>query len=204
MIEAVVWDIGNVLIEWQPERYYDRVYGAERRARLFAEVDLHAINDQVDRGEVFRDTVYAAAAANPAWATEIRDWHDKWTLLATPAIGPSVAILRALRADRVPCFALSNFGVESFALAETHYPFLAEFDRRFISGQLRIAKPDPRIYEVLERETGFAPGALLFTDDREENIAAAVARGWQTHLFAGAEGFAGRLAAEGLLREAVA
>ena len=204
MIEAVVWDIGNVLLEWQPERYYDRVYGPERRARLFAEVDLHGMNGQVDAGENFRDTVYAAAEANPAWSAEIRDWHDKWIELATPVIPGSVGLLRTLRSAGVPCFALSNFGVESFALAVTHYPFLDEFDRRFISGHLRLTKPDPRIYARVEEETGIAPGALLFTDDRADNIAAAADRGWRTHLFEGSEGFARRLADEGLLQGALA
>ncbi|MEM1066995.1 MAG: HAD-IA family hydrolase, partial [Pseudomonadota bacterium] len=78
--------------------------------------------------------------------------------------------------------------------------FLTEFDRRYISGHMRCIKPEPRIYEMVEADSGVAPGRLLFTDDKPDNIAAAAARGWQTHLFEGPEGWAARLVAEGLLR----
>ncbi|WP_353473367.1 HAD family phosphatase [Salipiger sp. H15] len=200
-IEAVVFDIGNVLIEWQPERYFDRLMGEQRRKAMFAEVDLHAMNDRVDRGEDFRDTVYEAAVQNPDWHDEIRHWHDSWIELASPEIPRSVALLRALRARGVPVFALSNFGIGTFEVAEDVYPFLKEFDRRFISGYMGVTKPDAEIYARLEAETGVAPERLLFTDDREDNIAAAAARGWQVHLFDGPEGWARSLVAHGLLPE---
>lgn len=197
--QAVVFDIGNVLIEWQPERFYDREIGAERRRAMFAEVDLHGMNERVDQGHPFTETIYAAAEANPAWRDEIRMWHDRWIELATPAIDHSVRLLRALRARGVPCFSLTNFGIGSFDHAATHYPFLLEFDRPYISGHMRVTKPDPRIYEMVEADCGLPPEALLFTDDRADNIAAARARGWQVHPFDGPEGLAARLVAEGLL-----
>lgn len=203
-IEAVIFDIGNVLIEWNPERYYDRVIGEERRRALFAEVDLHAMNDRVDRGEDFRDTIYDAAEQYPRWRAEIRQWHDNWIELAAPAIPGSVRLLRALRSRGVPVFALTNFGVGSFDYALTQYDFLAEFDRPYVSGRMKTIKPEPRIYEMVEEDCGIAPGNLLFTDDRAENIAVAAARGWQTHLFEGSEGWAARLVAEGLLTRAEA
>jgi 2-haloacid dehalogenase len=93
-IEAVVFDIGNVLIEWQPERYYDATIGEDRRRAMFAEVDLHGMNDRVDLGEGFRDVIYETAEAYPAWRAEIRDWHDNWIKLATPAIPHSVKLMR--------------------------------------------------------------------------------------------------------------
>ena len=203
-IEAVIFDIGNVLIEWNPERYYDRVIGEERRRALFAEVDLHAMNDRVDRGEDFRDTIYDAAEQYPRWRAEIRQWHDNWIELAAPAIPGSVRLLRALRSRGVPVFALTNFGVGSFDYALTQYDFLAEFDRPYVSGRMKMIKPEPRIYEMVEEDCGITPGSLLFTDDRAENIAVAAARGWHTHLFEGSEGWAARLVAEGLLTRAEA
>ena len=198
-IQAVVFDIGNVLIEWQPERYYDRVIGQERRKAMFAQVDLHGINDLVDRGQNFRETIYAAAEDNPDWRDEIRMWHDNWREMATPTIGHSVRLLRALRKAGVPVFALTNFGIQTFDLAEPVYPFLKEFDRRYISGHLQEVKPGHRIYEMVEQDCGIAPESLLFADDRADNIATAAARGWQTHLFEHPQGWADRLVAEGLL-----
>lgn len=199
MIEAVVFDIGNVLIEWQPERFYDAAIGPEARCAMFAEVDLHGMNDAIDRGGDFQGTIYATAERYPHWRKEIRLWHTNWIDMASPAIPHSVRLLRALRAGGVPVFALTNFGIGSFAYARTQYDFLNEFDRAWVSGHMGVIKPDPRIYELAEADCGLAPAALLFADDRADNIAAAAARGWQVHHFTGPEGWAARLVAEGLL-----
>lgn len=200
-VEAVVFDIGNVLIEWQPERHYDAVIGPERRKQMFETVDLHGMNDIIDAGGPFRETIYGFADKYPEWRMEIRMWFDDWLKMASPVIPRSVRLLRALRARGVPVFALSNFGRDSFAYARTHYDFLSEFDRPYISGHMGVIKPDPRIYEMVETDCGIAPDRLLFTDDRADNIAAADARGWQTHLFTSVDGWAARLVAEQLLTD---
>lgn len=209
MVKAVVFDIGNVLIEWRPERHYDRIMSPEDRKALFAEVDLHAMNAEVDLGKPFRQTVYDFAERHPKWRDQIRRWHDDWIHMASPEIPQSVRLLRALRAKGIPVYALSNFGIGTFELAEMAYPFLKDFDMAFVSGYLGLAKPDPAIYACLEDKTGYSGADLLFADDRADNIAAATARGWQTYLFPlasaeGAQGFAARLVSEGLLSEAEA
>ena len=201
---AVVFDIGNVLIEWQPERFYDSVIGEDRRRAMFAEVDLHGMNDLVDSGQHFTDTVYAAAEANPAWRDEIRMWHDRWIEMAAPVIPRSLRLKEALQAKGVPVFSLTNFGIQSYDHAAEHYPFLRAFDRDFISGHMGMIKPGPAIYAALEEGSGLSGDALLFTDDRIDNINAANARGWQTHHFIGPDGWADRLVAVGLLTEAEA
>ncbi len=89
-IEAVIFDIGNVLIEWRPERYCDSATGKERRRKMFADVALHGMNDRVDRGENFRDVICSTAGEYPAWGDEIRLWHDDWNKLAGPVIGPTI------------------------------------------------------------------------------------------------------------------
>ncbi|MBT9244795.1 HAD family phosphatase [Gemmobacter fulvus] len=200
-IEAVIFDIGNVLIEWNPERFYDWAIGRAQREALFAEVDLHSMNDAIDAGGLFRETIYDWADRHPDWSAEIRMWHDNWIDMASPRIEGSIALLRALRLRGVPVFALTNFGIHSFAYAQTQYDFLSEFDRAYVSGQMGVIKPDPRIYELVEADCGLAPARLLFTDDRADNIAAAQARGWQTHPFQGWQGWAQRLVAEDLLTE---
>lgn len=196
---AVIFDIGNVLIEWQPERFYDRAVGEDRRRAMFAAVDLHAMNDRVDLDQGFRDITYATAEEYPEFRTEIRMWHDDWLALATPVIDRSVRLLRALRARGISVQALTNFGVASFALARARFDFLSEFDRTFVSGEMGIIKPDPAIYAAVEAALDLDGGAMLFTDDRDANVAAAAARGWRTHLFTNAEGWADRLVTEGLL-----
>ncbi|PTN02974.1 2-haloacid dehalogenase [Rhodovulum imhoffii] len=198
-MKAVVFDIGRVLIDWQPVRFYRARLGAARQAALFDAVDLEGMNAALDLGAPFRETVCALADKHPAYSEEIRLWHDSWLQMASPAIPGTATLLRALKARSVPVFALSNFGLGPFDLARAAYPVLKEFDRTYLSGALRLAKPDPAIYAAVEEDCGLPPEALLFTDDRPENIAAARARGWQTHLFAGAPDLAARLMAEGLL-----
>lgn len=203
-IEAVIFDIGNVLIEWNPERFYDWQIGRAEREALFAEVDLHAMNEEIDAGGLFKETIYAWADRHPDWGDEIRMWFDNWIDMASPRIDGSIALLRALRLRGVPVFALTNFGIHSFAYARTQYDFLTEFDRAYVSGQLGVTKPDPQIYAMVEADCGIAPARLLFTDDRADNIAAAEQRGWQCHRFDGWQGWARRLVAEGLLTTAEA
>lgn len=199
--KAVIFDIGNVLVEWNPERVYDARLGAETRRRLFSEVQIHAMNLSVDAGAPFAASVAALAARHPDWAEAITWWHDDWGQMFDPPIDRSVRLLRALRARGVPVFALSNFGAETFVIAQARHDFLREFDREYVSAHLRLLKPDPAIYAVVEADCGIAPADLIFADDRPENVTAALARGWRAHLFDGAEGWAARLVAEGLLTE---
>lgn len=182
--EAVIFDIGNVLINWDPRLLYDQLL-PDRAAQdeLFAAADLEAMNEAVDLGAPFRETVYAQADKYPQYRDLIRPWHDRWIEMARPGIPHSWALLRALRAKGIPVFALSNFGIDSLSLAESAYPVLKEFDRRFISGHLGVIKPDARIYEIVEETTQLSGSQLFFIDDRPENIAAARRRDWQGHLF---------------------
>jgi len=198
-IKAVVFDIGNVLIEWQPERFFDSVIGEDRRRAMFAAVDLHGMNDRVDMGHHFTETVHATADAYPDWRTEIHMWHDRWIEMAAPVIDHSVRLMGALQAKGMPVFSLTNFGIQTYDHAATFYPFLRQFDRDFISGHMGVIKPDPTIYQMLEDASGLSGDALIFADDRDDNIAAADARGWRTHLFEGPQGWADRLVSEGLL-----
>lgn len=164
-IEAVVFDIGRVLIEWHPERFYDGEIGEDRRRKLFATVDLYAMNERIDLGAPFRETVYALADAHPDYSDEIRLWHDSWIKMAAPAISGSVKLLRAIRAKGIPVFALSNFGIGTFETAAKTYSFFHEFDQKYISGHLQEVKPNTRIYELLEHGSSLSPASLLFTDD---------------------------------------
>lgn len=198
-ISAVVFDIGNVLIRWKPEAYYDATIGVERRKKMFSEVDLHDLQERIDAGADFKDTFYQAAEDYPEWRSEIRQWVDNWREVAQPEIPHSVSLLRALRAKGIKVFALTNFGVGSFAISEQQYPFLLEFDKRYVSGAMKVSKPDPEIFRLMEEDCGTPANELLFTDDRADNIETARSRGWQTHLFENPQGWADRLVSEGLL-----
>ncbi|MFN3646462.1 MAG: HAD family hydrolase [Gemmobacter sp.] len=199
--EVMVFDIGRVLIGWDPEGFYDRVIGVPARARLFAEVDLHGMNLAIDRGEGFGSVVAACAAAHPAWAGEIMLWHDRWSEMVTGPIEGSVRLLRALKARGVPVLALTNFGRETLQIAQARFDFLNEFDAMVVSGHLGAVKPEPAIYAALESVAHVPPDRLFLADDVAANCAAAAARGWHTHLFQSPEGLAAALLAHGLLTE---
>lgn len=195
----MIFDIGNVLITWHPEKLYDTLITSDERRAMFAAVDLHQMNDKIDHGENWRDTVYETADAYPDYSDMIRLWYDRWAEMATPLINGSWDILRRLRQQGTPVFALSNFGIESFVFAETLYPELSEFDMRFISGHMGVTKPAQRIYEMLEAETGLSGAQLFFADDRQDNIDAAKNLGWQGHVFTSPENLELELISLGLL-----
>ncbi len=197
--QAVIFDIGNVLVGWDPEGYYDARIGPAARRRFLAEVPIHAENLRMDAGATFADSVGALALRHPEWRDEILAWQGDLLAMLQPVIWQNVALMRALRRKGVPVLALTNWGDEHFAIASAHFAFFREFDRAFVSGRLGMIKPDPAIYALVERETGLAPGRLLFVDDKAENVATAVARGWRAHQFESWQGWARRLVAEGLL-----
>ncbi len=198
-IDAVIFDIGHVLVEWHPERPFDRILGCARRKDLFARIDFESMNVRCDMGADLDEEMRTLVASHPDCADDIMIWRTHWMEMLAPDLPQSARILRALRSRRTPVHALSNFGSMTFELAERRYPVLSEFDRRFISGHLGMIKPDPAIYAYVEKELALTPSRLFFTDDRQENIEAADARGWQTHLFETPSGLADRLYSEGLL-----
>ena len=200
--KVVVFDIGNVLLEWRPERLYARLIpDADRREAFFEETQIQEMNLEVDRGAPFKEHIYAHAAKHPKYEGLIRAWHDNWIEMASPAIEGSVRLLRTLKSRGVRTAALSNFGVESFDYACTVYPFLTEFDVPVISGREETIKPEPRIYEILEERTGLLGQDILFVDDSAKNVAAARARFWQAAIFVSPQLFGRQLQARNLIGE---
>lgn len=197
---AVVFDVGNVLVEWRPERLYARLIADETaRGRFLVEICSESWNARFDRGEPMPEGVEAHALAHPAEAELIRAWWRRWPEMFGPAIPGSVALLRALRAAGRPTLGLTNFAAETFALARRLYPFLEWLDPVAVSAEIGAIKPEPEIYAALEARCGLPPEALLLVDDRAENVRAARARGWEAHLFRGAAGLTRALTASGLL-----
>lgn len=198
-VKMVAFDIGNVLVSWTPEAFFDRVIGVERRTAFFSQVDFSAINESVDAGAPFHGTLRKAQSDHPDFADVIEIWRTRFSEMLEPVIDHSVRLLRALRRADIQVIALSNFGVETFEIAQKDFPFLEEFDQHYISGHMGVIKPDAAIYEQVEAACGVEPEAILFADDRPANISAAKARGWQTHLFEGPEGWSDCLVRHGLL-----
>lgn len=196
--EIVVFDIGNVLVEWQPERTYAEEFGPDRAAAFFRDVPIHRAHLGVDAGARF-GTILDLIEDHPAYAAEIRFWVEGWSRLTDRRIDGSIRLMRTLQARGVPVWALTNFGEEPYEISCIDHPFLTEFDGAVVSGRIGLIKPDPAIYQALEEAVMTRGAKILFTDDRPENIAAARARGWQVHLFEGSGGWGQCLVDSGLL-----
>ena len=200
MVKAVLFDIGNVLLEWDPAKLYDRLIpDARERERIFEEVGLDAMNEAVDLGAPFKETIYAKADQFPQYGDLIRAWHDRWIEMGQPLIDGSWDILRRLKEKDIPVYALSNFGVESYDYAKSQYPAFKGFDIEFISGRLKIIKPDAAIYEHVETQTGLSGSDLAFFDDRTDNIQACQSRGWNGFVFTSPEQMEADLKSLGLV-----
>jgi len=197
--KTVVFDLGQVLVRWDPEGFYDRQIGEARRKALFQAVDMHGHNLRIDLGETKEEVMQDVARQHPEFAEDIMLWSSHWLEMLYDDIPHSVRLLKALKAKGHPVVALTNFGWDTLAIAEQRYPFLTLFDRRFVSGELRTVKPRPDIYEAVEDGLGVAPEQLVFADDSPANVEAAQARGWHAHLFTEPQGWADFLVAHGIL-----
>ena len=174
----VVFDIGNVLLRWNPRYLYRKVFDDEERMERFLATALGMdFVSHTDIVEDFAGSIEARTKDFPEFAKELRMFHKRWIETLGSPIEENVALLRRLRASGKPVYALSNFARETFALAERHHDFLSEFDDRVISGHVGVVKPEPRIYQILFERVGRPPSELLFIDDSAANVRAAEALG---------------------------
>ena len=174
----VVFDIGNVLLRWNPRYLYRKVFHDEERMERFLATALGM--DFVSHTDVAKDFAAAVAArakSFPEFAKEIQMFHERWIETLGEPIEENVALMRRLRASGKPVYALSNFAHETFALAERNHDFLSEFDGRVISGHVGFVKPDARIYKILFERVERQPSELLFVDDSAANVRASEALG---------------------------
>lgn len=186
--DTVVFDIGNVLIQWDPRLLYRSLFGNEHDAdRFLAEVLPPEWNLEQDRGRSFADAIAEAIARRPDQEEAIRAWDTRWHEMVPGEVPGSVAILKALKASRVPLYAITNFSREKFAECRERFPFLADdFIDVVISAHEGLIKPDRRIYEVLFARNALVPEQTVFIDDSPANVEAARHIGMHAIHFTGA------------------
>jgi 2-haloacid dehalogenase len=194
-----VFDIGNVLIQWDPRHLYRKVFADPARMDWFlTEVCTSDWNLEQDRGRPFAEAVAERIALYPDLAAEIRAYDERWHEMVPGAIAESVALLEALRASGVRTFAITNFSTEKFALARARFAFLNTFEGVVVSGEEKVLKPDPAIYRTLLERYGLAAGDCLFIDDSEKNVDGARAVGMHGHHFTNPAALASALRRHGL------
>ncbi len=199
-LDTVVFDVGKVLIDWDPRFLYRKLIAdAAAMERFLAEVCTQAWNEEQDRGRSFAEAVAELVARHPAEAALIRAYDERWEEMVPGEIPGSRAIVEALKARGVRLYALTNFSAEKFALTRRRFPVFSLFDGILVSGEEGLIKPDPRIYALIQDRFDIDPSKALFTDDSPRNIAAAEAAGFHTHLFRDAAGLRQTLMQIGLL-----
>jgi 2-haloacid dehalogenase len=199
-VSAVVFDLGGVLIDWDPRYLYRSLFGGDEAAmeRFLATVCTPEWNRGQDAGRPWSEAIASLVAEHPEHADLIRAFWDRWPETLGDAIDPTVDVLAELRAAGIPLYALSNWSAETFPIARPRYPFLDWFDGIVISGEVGAAKPDPRIYQALVERHGLDPASLAFVDDVPANVAAAESLGMRGLTFTSAAALRQDLEALGL------
>jgi len=195
-----VFDVGGVLLDWDPRHLYRKIFADEAAMEAFlATVCPPSWNRELDAGVPFGDAVAARIAAFPEWEPEIRAYDTRWQEMVAGPIPGTVRCLRALKAAGHPLYAISNFSAEKFALERQRWDFLSLLEGVVLSADIGILKPAADIYRHFCRTYGVVPDRCLFIDDKAENVTGAEAIGMHGHHFHSPQRLEDNLRARGLL-----
>ena len=200
-MNAIVFDLGGVLVDWDPRYLYAPLFGADRDAMedFLTRVCAPEWNREMDAGKPFAQAVTERQCAFPEHAELIALWQDGWPQMLRAAIAGSVDILAQLRARGYRLIALTNWSAETFPLARARFEFLDWFEDIVVSGEVKLIKPDPRIFALALERNGLEPARTLFIDDVPDNVRAARELGMASVLFEGPQRLRTDLERRGLL-----
>ena len=198
-VTTVVFDIGNVLIEWDPRNLYRRLIPDPVRMEWFLEtVCTSDWNLEQDRGRSWEEAVAERVALFPDQEELIRAYDTGWHQMVPGEIAGSVRILEELHEAGVPLFAITNFSAAKYEEALARFPFLRLFRDTIVSAHERLLKPDEAIYRLLLDRHDIDPRRAVFIDDSARNVAGAAAAGMEAIHFVGPEDLRDRLRDLGL------
>ncbi len=199
-IKHIVFDIGMVLIHWDPDILYRRLIpDAENRRWFLTEVCSGAWNVEQDLGRDWTEAEDLLIRQHPKEASLIRAYRTNWIEMVPHALEGTVAIMKTLIDAGKDVTLLTNFNQDTFKEALAKYPFLDLPRGRTVSGELGIIKPDRAIFDHHVSEFDLEPATTLFFDDSEKNVQGAHAAGWQAELFTDAEKMQQDLAHHGVI-----
>jgi 2-haloacid dehalogenase len=179
-LTTVVFDIGNVLLAWDPRNLYRRYFeGREEKMEWFlSNVCTPAWNVEQDRGRSFADAVDLLVKEHlPEWHPMIRAFDEQWQETISGPIHGTVDILKSLKRSSVPVYAITNWNQDKFREALARFDFLNSFDGIVVSGDERMLKPDREIFELFCERYGVQPETAVFIDDSLRNVEGARAAG---------------------------
>lgn len=199
-MKTVVFDVGNVLIDWDAKRVYRGVFETDAEIdKFFCEIGFDAWNLAQDAGRSWADAVAEASAVHPKRADLIARFDRDWQKSVSGPISGTVQILESLKKADVPLYAITNFSAEKWDECQVRFPFLANsFRGTIVSAHEKLVKPDPAIFELfLDRHSQGAEDCI-FIDDSPANVASAMALGFDGILFESAQALGVRLRERGL------
>ncbi len=171
MPNTIVFDLGGVLIDWNPRHLYRKLFTDEEEMEDFlANVCTGAWNAQQDAGRRFAEGVALLSAAHPDKSELIEAFHTRWIEMINGPIAGTVEILKTLRDQNTPIYALTNWSDETFPLVQPQFEFLSWFRGIVVSGVEKAIKPDPEIYHLLMDRYDLDPEQLVFIDDSRPNV----------------------------------
>jgi 2-haloacid dehalogenase len=200
MRRAVIFDVGQVLVEWHPSHLYAKLLPDRAAIEAFLEeVGFQEWNLALDGGGRWDPAVAELCTRFPHHTTLIEAAHHRWHEMVPGALDGSIAILETLAQKGVPLYAITNFSTEKFAETRARFEFFRHFRDIVVSGDERLLKPDPAIYRLCLDRNDLEAGSSVFVDDSPKNVAGAAAVGIDAILFQTPEQLARDLAERGLL-----
>jgi FMN phosphatase YigB (HAD superfamily) len=181
---AVLFDVGNVIVRWDPRNLYTKLIADPAALDHFLdEVCPMSWHAETDRGKPFADNMAERAALYPAHAELIHAWWPRWNEMFSGAIPETEGVMHDLHAHGVPMHGLTNMSTESWPGVRAMSPVFDYLQTVVVSGAERVIKPDPAIYRLVLERTGLRASDLLFIDDSAANIEVAATLGFHVHHF---------------------
>ncbi|MCR9267206.1 MAG: HAD family phosphatase [Alphaproteobacteria bacterium] len=196
---AVLWDLGNVLIDWSPRRLYEKLFRTPEEVDQFLSevctMDWHAAHD---RGVSMAENREPLIEAHPHLEDAIRAWESGFEGMVDGTVDGTAEVMDALAGQGVPQYALTNMPAEWMEPVNRLYPSMRHMRDVIVSAHEGVIKPDRKIYEITAARLPHEPGEVLFFDDRESNVLAARDFGFDAEIFTGADSLHTALASRGL------
>jgi len=177
--DTAVFDLGGVLADWDPRYLYQGLFDGdtERMEHFLATVTTPEWNHAMDAGRDRAEAVAELVTKHPQHEALIRAWVERWADMLGPEIAGTAQILAELDDAGVRLLALTNWSAETFPLARSRYPSIARFRGVVVSGEHKLAKPDPALFDILLRTYVVDPARAVYVDDRADNVRVAQALG---------------------------
>ncbi|MES2267763.1 MAG: HAD family phosphatase [Bacteroidota bacterium] len=175
MIDTIIFDLGAVLIDWNPQYLYRKLFANEQEMTHFlATITTPDWNEEQDAGRSLQEGTDLLAAQHPQHEENIRAFYGRWNEMLGDAIEGTVEIFKQLKdSGKYKIYALTNWSAETFPVALERYHFLNWFDGIVVSGTEKMRKPAPAFYRLLLDRYQVTPKKALFIDDNLRNVLAA-------------------------------